>query len=119
MREGKTLQEIGDAIGRHKSTISRELQRDTVSQRKSDLTEFKAYFPETGQSVYERNRANCGTKFKMAQVSDFVHFAVEKMLKVKWSPDAICGYAKTNQLFHGSMVSQRLYTITSIWERSL
>ena len=38
--EGKTLQEIADVIGCHKSTISRELKRGTVTQRKSDLTEY-------------------------------------------------------------------------------
>lgn len=103
-KEGKTQQEIADAIGRDKSTISRELRRGTVTQRRSDLTEFQAYFPETGQAVYEKNRANCGAKYKLAQVADFITFAVKKMQQDEWSPDAICGHAKTNQLFNGAMV---------------
>lgn len=103
-KEGKTQQEIADAIGHHKSTVCRELQRGTVTQRKTDLTEYKAYFPETGQAVYEKNRANCGAKYKMAKVADFIKFAVRKMQKDEWSPDAICGHAKSNQLFTGAMV---------------
>ncbi|TCS80789.1 helix-turn-helix protein [Tepidibacillus fermentans] len=42
-KEGKTLQEIADLLGRHKSTISRELKRGTVIQRRSDLSEYRAY----------------------------------------------------------------------------
>lgn len=103
-REGKTLQEIADALGYHKSTISRELKRGTVTQRRSDLTEYRTYFPETGQAIYESNRSNCGAKYKLAKVAKFIHFAVEKIQKDHWSPDAICGYAKTNQLFEGEMV---------------
>ena len=57
--EGKTLQAIAKVIGCHKSTISRELKRGTVTQRKSDLTEYQAYFPETGQAVYEKHRSRC------------------------------------------------------------
>lgn len=64
--EGKSLQAIADIIGCHKSTISRELKRGTVTQRNSDLTEYRAYFPEAGQAIYEKNRSNCGAKYKLA-----------------------------------------------------
>ena len=47
--EGKTLQEIADGIGCNRSTISRELKRGTVTQRKSDLTEYQ---------VFPRNRTS-------------------------------------------------------------
>ncbi|SFQ11045.1 Helix-turn-helix domain-containing protein [Salibacterium halotolerans] len=59
-REGKTVEAIADAVGRHKSTISRELRRGTATQRASDLSEYQMYFPETGQSVYHKNRSRCG-----------------------------------------------------------
>lgn len=103
-REGKTLQQIAEAIGCHKSTVSRELKRGTVTQRRYDLSEYEAYFPEAGQAVYEANRSNCGAKYKLAQVAEFIHFAVEKMQIDKWSPDAICGYAQAYKLFEGARV---------------
>lgn len=102
--EGKTLQEIADVIGYNKSTVSRELKRGTVRQRASDLSEYEAYFPETGQAVYEFNRSHCGAKYKLAQSAEFIHFAVEKMQVDKWSPDAICGYAQAHKLFEGTRV---------------
>jgi hypothetical protein len=63
-----------------------------VTQRRSNLTEYQAYFPETGQAIYEANRSHCGAKNKLAQVAEFIHFAVEKIQTDHWSPDAICGY---------------------------
>lgn len=77
--EGKTLQAIADAIGFDKSTVSRELKRGTVTQRAYDLSEYEAYFPETGQAVYESNRSRCGAKYVLAQAPEFIRFAVEKM----------------------------------------
>jgi IS30 family transposase len=112
--EGKTLQAIADAIGFDKSTISRELKRGTVTQRSSDLSEYEAYFPETGQAVYESNRSNCGAKYKLAQVSEFIHFAFEKIQIDQWSPDAIYGYAKAHNYSKGSGCAPRRYTITLI-----
>jgi IS30 family transposase len=90
-KQGKTLQAIADEIGCHKSTISRELKRGSVAQRRSD-------------AVYERNRSHCGAKYKLAQASEFIQFAVEKMQKDHWSPDAICGYVKAQRQFENARV---------------
>lgn len=105
--EGKSLQAIADIVGCHKSTISRELKRGTVTQRNSDLTEYQEYFPEAGQAIYEKNRSNCGAKYKVAQVADFIHYAVKKIQEDEWSPDAICGHAKAHELFEGARVSTK------------
>lgn len=67
-----------------------------MTQRRSDLTKYEAYFPEASQAIYENNRANCGAKYKLGSIADFIHFAVEKMQKDHWSLDAVCGYAKMN-----------------------
>lgn len=100
-KQGKTLQAIADEIGCHISTISRELKRGSVTQRRSDLTEYQAYFAEVGQRIYESNRSRCGAKYKLVQASEFIQYAVEKIQKDHWSPDAVCGYAKTQKLFDG------------------
>jgi IS30 family transposase len=102
--QGKTQQEIADSIGCNKSTISRELKRGSVIQRKSDLTEYLAYYADVGQRVYDMNRSRCGAKYKLARVADFIEFAVSKFQKDHWSPDAICGYVKTHSLFDGMVV---------------
>ncbi|MBP1903864.1 IS30 family transposase [Paenibacillus turicensis] len=44
-KQGHTLQAIADEIGCHKSTISRELKRGSVLQRRSNLREHYVYSP--------------------------------------------------------------------------
>jgi len=106
-KEGKSLQAIANAVGCHKSTISRELQRGTVTQMKTNGKMVKIYFPDTGQRVYEENRKACGAKFKLDKAIHFIQFAENKILKERWSPDAICGYAKYCGLFEDNIVSTK------------
>lgn len=95
LKEGKSMRYIARQLGRAPSTISREIKRGTVTQLKSDLSTYEAYFPEAGQAVYEKRRKNCGAKLKLPHVKEFIGFAEKKMLeKKKWSPDSIVGYCK-------------------------
>ncbi len=94
-KEGKSIRYIAKQLCRAPSTISREIKRGTVTQLKSDLSTYKAYFPEAGQAIYEKRRKNCGAKLKLPYVEEFIKFAEDKMLqKKKWSPDSIVGYCK-------------------------
>lgn len=104
LSEGKSQTDIAKAVGCHKSTISREIKRGTVSQMKSDRTLYEAYFPETGQMRYEENRKACGAKYKLDEVSEFIEYAETKILKDEWSPDAVSGRAKLQGLFNSAIV---------------
>lgn len=60
-RQGKKPAEIARLMGRHRSTISRELKRGAVTQVKQVNGRRKyttAYFPETSQLLYEKRRQN-------------------------------------------------------------
>ena len=95
LKEGRSMRYIARKLGRAPSTISREVKRGTVAQLKSDLSTYQAYFPEAGQSIYEKRRKNCGANLKLPYVNEFIKFAEEKMLgEKKWSPDSIVGYCK-------------------------
>jgi len=91
LKEGYPVSKIAEKLGRHRSTIYREIKRGTTTQLRSDLTTYQAYFPETGQVVYEKNRLNCGRKCKALQAEPFLRLAEEKIQKDKWSPDAVVG----------------------------
>lgn len=94
-KEGKSIRYVAKQLGRAPSTISREIKRGTVTQLKSDLSTYEAYFPEAGQAIYQKKRKNCGAKLKLSLVKDFIRFAERKMLEKKpWSPDSIVGYCK-------------------------
>ncbi len=97
LKEGKSIRYIAKQLARAPSTISREIKRGTVTQLKSDLSTYHAYFPEAGQAIYEKRRKHCGAKLKLPLVIAFIKFAEEKMLQEKpWAPDAIVGYCKIN-----------------------
>lgn len=94
LQEGYNPSYIAKKLGRHRSTIYREIKRGTTTQKRSNLTTYEAYFPETGQAVYEKNRSACGKKSKLLEVESFLIYAEEKILKEKWSPDAVVGKAR-------------------------
>jgi IS30 family transposase len=66
----------------------------TTTQIGTNHRRFQAYFPETGQAIYERNRSHCGRRYKLAAASAFIVYVEKKILSPdKWSPDAVCGAA--------------------------
>lgn len=104
LNEGKSIRYIARQLGREPSTISREIKRGTALQLKSNLETYEAYFPETGQAVYQKNRQNCGRKCKLIQAEAFINFAEEKILKDKWSPDTVVGSCKNDPKWDGKTI---------------
>ncbi len=108
---GLSSREIGAKLGCSHSTVLRELRRGEVIQLSSDLKEKLVYFPDSGQRVYKENRSNCGTKYKLAEVSNFLDHAEKKIIKNKWSPDVIVGEYRINPETAGlpSICTKTLY----------
>jgi len=94
LKAGFGIREIARLLNRNASTISREVKRGTKQQKRTDLSTFEKYFAQTGEAVYEKNRARCGRKSKLLEVEEFLEFAEEKILKDKWSVDAVVGYCR-------------------------
>lgn len=69
--EGYTPYAIAKKLGRASNTIRNELKRGTVPQIKGNKT-VMIYYPDTGQAVYEKNRKNCGPKFKYLVCNAFI-----------------------------------------------
>ena len=62
LKMGKKPIEIARLLGRHRSTICREIKRGSVDQvqdKNGKRTYFSAYFADSGQRVYETNRRKC------------------------------------------------------------
>ena len=61
LKMGKKPAEISRLLGRHRSTITREIKRGTVTQvqdKNGKRTYYQAYFADSGQRIYEENRKN-------------------------------------------------------------
>lgn len=108
LEEGLTRREIGRRLGRHHSTISTEIERGTVRQIKQRVIaksgkvyeyDELAYSAEAGQASYEMARLACGRRPKWLELTDFMDWADERMLKDRWSPEVVIGYAKNEDLF--------------------
>lgn len=62
LKMGKKPIEIARLLGRHRSTICREIKRGSVDQvqdKNGKRTYFSTYFADSGQRVYETNRQKC------------------------------------------------------------
>ena len=74
-----TITYIANSIGRDKSTISRELSRNTVDSKYSAIS---------AQAAYELRRKNCRPKHKLLNPTIF-KYVQEKFLEHQWSPEQI------------------------------
>ena len=109
MRLKVSKTEIATQVGISCSTLYEELERGTVTQMNSDLTTRKEYFAEVGQRVYEENRKKCRKPSKITEAKEFVEYATEKIMKEKWSPNSVVGYAKKHKLFEITVCTKTLY----------
>lgn len=97
------MQYIADAISVHKSIVSRELKRGSVTQRKTDLSEHEVYFLNVGERIYNTNRSHCGATYKFMLVQPFLAFATECIDDRHWSP----GVAKKDGWFDKAIICTR------------
>ncbi|MEI3614177.1 helix-turn-helix domain-containing protein [Pseudogracilibacillus sp. SO30301A] len=104
-----SLRDIAKKMGRDVSTISREKKRGSVQQINTFRKPFTKYFPDVGSCVYEENRRNCGSHSTIMEAWEFIEFAEEKILKEKWSPDAVVGSAKRKEQFEYVPLTKTLY----------
>lgn len=107
--QGLSLRDIGEKIGRDHSTVSRELNRGAVKQLDTNHQPYEKYFPDVGARVYEENRKNCGAPTLLMASWKFILYAEEKILKDKWSPDAVVGHAKKEGEFDSVPCTKTLY----------
>ena len=78
-RSGMSIRRIASAMGRSPSTISRELRRNTISER--------GYMPHTAHrlSVERRHRPRCPKLVENEELRDYV----QAKLRERWSPEQI------------------------------
>ena len=112
--------QIARMLNRSITTIRSEIKRGSVEQREKINTTKKdpniplytskmVYFADVGQRAYEKSRANCGCKCKVAECHDFLSYVEHQVLTKKWSLDAAAGFAKEHNLYEHTCTTQTLY----------
>ena len=82
-KEGMPESEIARLMGRHRSTVYRELKRNTGG---------RGYRPKQAQRLADQRRAACRRPWKLDDPA--MHQYVREKLAMLWSPDQIAGYAR-------------------------
>lgn len=89
---------IAKMINRAPNTVRNELKRGTVPQIKSGRI-ISSYFAEAGQSIYMRNRKNCGSKYKLFKCERFIEHVYKLFYENKHSFDSITGSCRISESF--------------------
>jgi IS30 family transposase len=82
-KKGTPKAEIARLMGRHRSTVSRELKRNTGG---------RGYRPKQAQRLAEQRRLACRRGWKLDDPE--VHGYVREKLEKLWSPDQIAGHVR-------------------------
>ena len=102
--------EIAKKLGRHLRTIEREIQRGIVQLLNSDLSHRREYCADTAQRVYLKNASNKGPGLKIGKDHKLAKHIESKIIKEKYSPDAVIGEIKEKGLkFETTICTKTLY----------
>lgn len=106
LRQGKTQKEIGSIIGRHKSTISREISRNRHKK-------LKIYLPDTAEKKAAKRKIK-GRKKNYLEKDPELRKYVIKRLNDDWSPEQIEGKIReeTGKYFNYESIYQYIYSLS-------
>lgn len=110
---GKNPSEIVRLLGRHSSTISREIKRGSVSQvqdKNRKRIYSTVYFSDSGQRVYETNRWR-GAYHKLSYCFQTFFKELEKALKTKPRCHSVDSFVQTYREKHPLKVIPSIKTV--------
>ena len=119
LRQGFSVNKIAQAIGRHRSTIYRELKKGSVLQtvatkgynkHAQPYEEKLMYFYDVGQKVAEDGKLRKGNKYKMFQDTKLIEYIEDGILNQGRSPDNIVGRLKeTENIYKVIVCTKTIY----------
>lgn len=96
--QDKSITKIADELGRHRTTISREIKKGEIELLNSDYTKRKEYEAKRAQEVYDNNATAKGPKLKIDKDHELAEF-IEQKVKEKFSPEVIAHKIKQDDQF--------------------
>ena len=110
LKEKMSPFDIAKRLERHVRTIEREIKRGTVRLLNSDLSYREEYCADAAQRIYDENSKNKGPGLKIGKDHKLAKHIEKKIIKHKYSPDAVIGEIKVKGLkFETSICTKTLY----------
>lgn len=95
LKEGLKPNAIADLLGRHRSTICREIKRNSTSMEtryNNSPKKQKHYLPDRAQQKYRQRRKE--GKYPFPLKNSWIYRYTLRKLKIGWSPETISGRLK-------------------------
>jgi IS30 family transposase len=106
----KEVEEISIILGRDRSTIYREIKRGKIRRVQNDFREDEQYRANTAQADYVSQGKNKERSLKIGKDKELEAYIRIKILKDKFSPDAVIGDIKNKGLkFERQICTKTLY----------
>jgi len=106
----KSIKEIAEILERDRSTIYREIKRGRVILLDSQLRKKPRYRADVGQRAYEEVGRNKERSLKIGKDRQLEQYIRRKILRDRYSPDAVIGEIKSKGLrFKGMICTKTLY----------
>ncbi len=110
LKEGYKASQIAKVIEKSTRTIEREIARGSIYLQNSNLTFRKEYCADVAQRRYEEGFINKGPGLKIDDDHELVKFIENKIIKEKYSPDAVIALIKkTKDKFKTQICTKTLY----------
>lgn len=110
LKEGLKPFEIANRMGKGIRTIEREKAKGKVKLLNHDLTYREEYCADVGQRIYEENARKKGPGLKIGKDHKLARYIENKIIKDKYSPDAVIGEIKEKRLeFETEICTKTLY----------
>jgi len=84
-RRGSSLRQIGRLLGRHASTIGRELGRGATPT---------GYDPQVARQAHDVARRRCGRRRKLVPDAAFYLWVRDRLIHWRWSPEQIAARSR-------------------------
>jgi IS30 family transposase len=104
------VDKVATLLGRDRSTIYHEKKRGTIRRLGYDFIEKDVYRANVAQADYEKQGRNKERSLKIGKDKDLESYIRIKLIKERFSPDAIIGQIKLKGLkFAGIITTKTLY----------
>lgn len=89
VKAGHNTTRIAELLGKHRTSIARELKREAYVHRNSDWTEEIRYSPDLAEEKNQKQLRQKGRDIKLGKDYELAEYLEENIIKKKYSPYAV------------------------------